>query len=188
MEFRNREKYEKIFSKNPGSPVLVRIAADALENNNTTRAIEILEGAVNEYPDYPAIYILLGRAYTKSGNFKSALQNFKKGSELLNSEQTYKYYLREIENAKRHTEEKEVSPSSLNSMDLSDLLGASTTTQTTHPESADIDDNLISETLAKIYLTQGQKNEAMRVYEKLIKKYPLKKIYYETRIKEISSE
>jgi predicted Zn-dependent protease len=43
-----------------------------------------------------------------------------------------------------------------------------------NPES-DIDENLISETLAKIYLTQGENNEAMRVYEKLIKKYPLKK-------------
>jgi tetratricopeptide (TPR) repeat protein len=44
---------------------------------------------------------------------------------------------------------------------------------------------IISETLAKIYLSQGERSEAIKVYERLIKKNPLKESYYLQRIKEI---
>ena len=44
---------------------------------------------------------------------------------------------------------------------------------------------IISETLAKIYLSQGERSEAIKVYERLIKKNPLKESYYLQKIKEI---
>jgi len=44
---------------------------------------------------------------------------------------------------------------------------------------------LATETLAKIYLSQGQKNEAINVYEMLIKRDPEKKEYYLQKIKEL---
>ncbi len=50
-------------------------------------------------------------------------------------------------------------------------------------------DNLIvSETLAKIYSAQGEKNEAIKVYEKLIIKEPQKAKYYSQKISELKSE
>src|SRR5690606_38593383 len=45
--------------------------------------------------------------------------------------------------------------------------------------------SLISETLAKIYINQGEFLEAIHVYEKLIAKNPDKKDYYEIKIDEI---
>lgn len=59
-------------------------------------------------------------------------------------------------------------------------------------ESADVsaksfpENNLIvSETLAKIYINQGEYQEAIAVYEKLMTKNPDKKDYYEIKIEEI---
>jgi len=46
---------------------------------------------------------------------------------------------------------------------------------------------ITSETLAKIYLTQGERKEAIKVYEKLIKKDPAKESYYLEKIREIRS-
>lgn len=44
---------------------------------------------------------------------------------------------------------------------------------------------IVSETLAKIYINQGEFQEAIAVYEKLIKKNPDKQDYYEIKIEEI---
>jgi len=44
---------------------------------------------------------------------------------------------------------------------------------------------LVSETLAEIYCTQGELNEAINVYEKLIKRDPGKADYYSKKIEEI---
>ena len=46
---------------------------------------------------------------------------------------------------------------------------------------------IVSETLAKIYLSQGQFSEALKVYEKLIEKNPGKKNYYSDKIEKIRS-
>jgi tetratricopeptide (TPR) repeat protein len=46
---------------------------------------------------------------------------------------------------------------------------------------------IVSETLAKIYAAQGEYKEAIRVFEKLIEKNPLKKEEYLQQIKELNS-
>lgn len=47
---------------------------------------------------------------------------------------------------------------------------------------------LASETLANIYLSQGQKNEAIKIYELLSQRYPEKKEYYFEKIRELKSQ
>lgn len=47
---------------------------------------------------------------------------------------------------------------------------------------------IVSETLAKIYAAQGENEEAIKVYEKLIQKYPLQKDYFALKISELRSE
>lgn len=47
---------------------------------------------------------------------------------------------------------------------------------------------LATETFANIYLSQGQKLEAIKVYEMLIKRFPERKSYYEAKISEIKSQ
>ncbi len=47
---------------------------------------------------------------------------------------------------------------------------------------------IVSDTLAKIYIAQGEYNEAIQVYKKLKKKHPEKQDYYDKKIKELNSE
>ena len=47
---------------------------------------------------------------------------------------------------------------------------------------------LATETLANIYLSQGQKNEAIKIYESLVNRNPGKKEYYLEKIREIRSQ
>ncbi len=52
-------------------------------------------------------------------------------------------------------------------------------------DSAAWDANLASETLAKIYLDQGNKKRAKEIYKVLVLKYPEKKSYFENLISKI---
>ncbi len=55
-------------------------------------------------------------------------------------------------------------------------------------ENFDEDNLIVSETLAKIYIAQGEYGEAISVYKKLIKKFPNNADYYKSRVKELSEE
>jgi tetratricopeptide (TPR) repeat protein len=168
-------------------PVYLRLAEKEIKEKHFTKGIEILESAIHINPDNAAAYFLLGRAHAGDGNYRMALQNYRKGSELIKSEKTYQYYLREVEHLRNKTEEK-VNTGRIDSVDFSELLDSGVYAKDNGSvEDVDIDENLISETLARIYMSQGQINEAVRIYTKLIKKYPMKKIYFETRISEIQS-
>jgi tetratricopeptide (TPR) repeat protein len=46
---------------------------------------------------------------------------------------------------------------------------------------------IVSETLAKIYVAQNEYDEAIKVYEKLIKKEPSRYEHFTEKIKEIRS-
>jgi len=50
------------------------------------------------------------------------------------------------------------------------------------------DDDLVTETLAKIYAQQGNKERAISAYEKLALKYPEKRIYFANQINKLGEE
>jgi tetratricopeptide (TPR) repeat protein len=60
-----------------------------------------LNQGLNDYPQFAAAYLLLGRAYTLLGNYSLALKNIKTGSDMVHSKQTYDFYLNEIEEIKK---------------------------------------------------------------------------------------
>lgn len=54
-------------------------------------------------------------------------------------------------------------------------------------KSLSISGNIVSETLAKIYASQNEFQEAISIYRKLIKKYPDKEEYFLSKIEELKS-
>jgi tetratricopeptide (TPR) repeat protein len=207
------------------------MANSQIEENNVEEAIEILRAGIKTYPEYPVAHLLLGKAFAMMGNYGKALECFKKGSNIIQSEETFNFYVNELEKMKKQRslfeasrgnsffnssnkikkpanapdlliaksetkEEKELAVSIDDRLvQLADQiskvkLSASTGNSDTISDLKDIlfqDNMIVSETLAKIYVAQNEYDEAIKVYEKLIKKEPARYEHYTEKIKKIRS-
>jgi tetratricopeptide (TPR) repeat protein len=224
-------KVNLIYEYNRNSPLFVKMANSQIEENNLDKAVEILRAGLKTYPEYPVAHLLLGKAFAMRGNYGKALEYFRKGSDIIQSEETFNFYVNEIEKMKKQRslfeasrgnsffnssnkikkpantpdlfiaksetkEEKELTVSIDDRLaQLADQiskvkLSASTGNSNTVSDFKDIlfqDNMIVSETLAKIYVAQNEYDEAIKVYEKLIKKEPARYEHYTDKIKEIRS-
>ncbi len=225
------KKVSLIYEYNRNSPLFVKMTDSLIEDNNVDEAVEILKAGLKTYPEHPVAYLLLGKAFAKMGSFGKALESFKKGSDIIQSDETYSYYVNELEkvkkqrslfeasrgnsffnsseilqksanapelfNAKSETKQEKELTNTIDERleELADQiskvkLSAPTGSTTTHADFKDIifqDSMIVSETLAKIYVAQNEYDEAIKVYEKLIKKEPSRYEHYTEKIKEIRS-
>ena len=196
------DKVNLIYEYNKRSPLFVRVANSEIEKNNTDRAVEILMDGLTIYPDYPTAHILLGKAFMLLGKYKEALDSFRKGSELVSSHKVYDYYMQEVETLKKQRSlfESSHKPAFLegeetqtgNKISLEQELSSfdsmtdkKTESTSSRPVSGD---SIVSETLANIYITQGELREALSIFERLLTKNPQKKDYYLKKIEELKSE
>lgn len=78
--------------------------------------------------------------------------------------------------------------SSLNKVKSKTLLppGQEKSVEDLSSESIEFDSNLVTETLAKLYVKQGKTEKAIEIYRKLIWKFPQKKAYFAARIEELN--
>jgi predicted Zn-dependent protease len=203
-----------------------------IEENNADEAVEILRAGLKTYPEYPVAHLLLGKAFAMGGNYGKAIGCFKKGSNIIQSDQTFDFYVNEIERMKKQRslfeasrgdsffsssknlnkptktpdllieksetkEEKKFAVSIDNRLaQLADQiskvkLSASKENFDKVSDFKDIlfqDNMIVSETLAKIYAAQNEYGEAIKVYEKLLKKEPSKYEHYTEKIREIRSK
>jgi len=197
-----QDKVNLIYEYNKRSPLFVRVANGEIEKNNVERSVEILSEGLSSYPQYPTAHILLGKALMLLGKYKEALDSFKKGSELVDSHKVYEHYLHEVEDLKKQRvlfetsrkpgfvdegddEEKGNKKISLES-ELS-TFDSMTDQKTGASVSGTGTDSIVSETLANIYITQGEFREALSIFERLLKKNPQKSDYYLEKIKELKS-
>ena len=227
-------KVSLIYEFNKKSPLFIRKADEEIRNNQIESAIEVLLAGLKVYPDYAAAHFILGRAYSLLGQFNFALKSIKTGSVIINSAQTYDYYLKEIDSARKQrslfdstsrtsffsseiessqpliipevkNEKEIILPEGIEDQvgDIDDRLeeiarDISHAKLNESPSSLSYDmsnidnfiaqDMFVSETLAKIYITQGEFKEAIEVYQKLIQKTPSKQEYYLQRISELKSQ
>jgi tetratricopeptide (TPR) repeat protein len=198
------DKVNLIYEYNKESPLFVRVANNEIDKNNVEKAVEILNEGLTVFPRYSVAHIVLGKALMHLGKYKEALDSFRTGSELVNSSRLYDYYLHEVENIKKQRALFESSrkpgfvadktdgtaelPKKIN---LEDELSSfdsmdSPTVASSIPKQGS--DSIVSETLANIYITQGEFREALTIFEKLLNKNPQKKDYYQKKIDEINAE
>lgn len=208
-----KNKIKLIYEYNRKSPLFVRIASWELEENNIDAAIEILIDGLSGNPEYPTSYFILGKAYSAKGDYSKALNFYRKGSALIHSQETYQYYTREIESLKKLRTSSEDSAGNMAKINpdnkviesgvqssFEDNLGelAKKISGAKIPAMSEANDDkinydeepvesgmIVSETLAKIFITQGETKEAINIYKKLIKKEPAKENYYSRKIAEL---
>jgi len=172
-------KVNLIYECDSKSPLFLRKAFLELENKNIQSAIDILTAGLAEYPAYPAVRFLLARAYMISGKYKEALEQIKAGSNLIRSKKTYEYYLSELNFFKQQNPHDDYI-SNLPVEESKDILKETKSIEDVSPFRPG---KLASETLAKIYLAQGEVLEAIKVYEILAERESEKKTYYLDTIK-----
>jgi tetratricopeptide (TPR) repeat protein len=197
------DKFALVYEFNNDSPLIVYKASKELEDNNIAKAIEMLNKAIEDYPYYPTPYFLLATALAYNHEFEEAQIMLSKAHNILDNEQTYKYYNNLIEKIKRESDginsnfddtvNKVLDETFLDSDELEsiDLLSIDNPTDdntiltkiNTHLP----DGTIVTETLAEIYSSQGNYNEAKEIYEKLKYIYPDKAEKFEKKILELSS-
>lgn len=207
-----QEKIDLIYSYNKLTPLFARKAGYELDKKNLEVAIEILTKGLKNFPNYAVPYLLLGKAHALKGDYTEAIENIKKGSDLIPSKKTYDFYLNEIENIKNKVSlgfsnvNKAEETSSVNEEiyginsipkdeKLRDLVRRLSPEQKTeHPVKRTVQEKsfgkniIVSETLAKIYISQGEYNEAIEIYNLLKEKHPDKVEYYSKKIDELKSK
>lgn len=94
------DKVSLIYEYDKSSPLFVRKANTEILKNNIDDAIDVLMKGIENYPDYPTAYFILGKAYALKNQFKDAEDSYKKGSDLIYSKSTFDFYMDEIENLK----------------------------------------------------------------------------------------
>ena len=196
------DKFALVYEYNNNSPLIVYNASKELEDNNIIKAIEMLNKAIENYPYYPTPYFILAVALAKNQEFEEAQIMLSKAHNILDNEQTYKYYNNLIEKIKRESDE------IVNSFDDAvDKVLNETLLDLDETESIDIlninkptddamltkihthlpDGTIVTETLAEIYSSQGNYNEAKEIYEKLKYIHPDKAKKFDKKILELSS-
>jgi tetratricopeptide (TPR) repeat protein len=86
----------QLYEQNKSSPLFLRVADSYLSSEEIPKAISILENGLKYYPDHPLALILMGKALHIIGKDEEADKIIKQSGELLNSEQTYDYYMKSL--------------------------------------------------------------------------------------------
>lgn len=196
-----QDKVNLIYEYNRQSPIFVRVANGELEKNNTERAVEILKDGLSVFPDYPVAHVLMGKALMLLGKYKESLDSYRMASDIVNSHHLYEHYLLEVENLKKQrilfessrkpgfldeTGEGDQKEKISLEKELSsfDSMSDHKSQQTLAGQGSD---SIVSETLANIYITQGEIREALSIFERLLIKNPQKREYYQQKINELKT-
>ncbi len=98
------DKLALIYEFNKSSPLFAYVAQIELENNNVDKALEILETGLKLYPDYSTGLIIYSKALSMIGDFENAKTILKKATNIIDSNETYDFYLNEFEKFKKNNE------------------------------------------------------------------------------------
>ena len=179
-------KAQIISSLNRDTNLSLRLAAQKYEDQNYAESAELLERYLEKFPSNSPAQILLSKTYAQLGKYHQAVQQLKSASQTIHSSRTFDFYLKEIEAIQRG---EKIGFTEVSSKPVELKIPHETTevnlTQTN--EAKTYEHSLVSETLAKIYISQGEFTEAIGIYEKLTERKPENKEKYLHSIEELKS-
>ncbi len=167
------------FSEN--SPLFARIAEEEMIDGNLNKAVELLQNGIRIYPEYPTARILLAKAFALLGERELAYSELEAGCLLFNSNETREFYSAEIEKILSSVND---SPS----IPLDEQFSSDEENEEEVDSPKAEEPEIVSETLAGIYRSQGSLDEALAMYKKLLIKYPERKEHFEQIITEVEIE
>ena len=175
------DKFAIVYEFNKESPLITYKASRELEAKNYPKAVELLSSAIEKYPYHPTPYFQYALALAHNKQYDLAKDFLAKADDLLGEKETLNYYSNLIEAVKRETDgisvgfddtinevlgESFIEPEQFNSNDI-DLLAEpnSNIVETDNSDSEGI--SIVTETLAEIYASQENYEEAIEIYDKL---------------------
>ena len=175
------DKFAIVYEFNQESPLITYKASRELEAKNYPKAVDLLSSAIEKYPYHPTPYFQYALALAHNKQYGLAKDFLAKGDDLLGEKETLNYYSNLIEAVKREADgisvvfddtinevlgESFIEPEQFNSDDI-DLIEEpnSNIIENDNPDSEGI--SIVTETLAEIYASQENYEEAIEIYEKL---------------------
>ncbi len=196
------DKFALVYEFNKESPLLTYMASKEIEAKNYSKAVELLAKAVEKYPYHLTARLLYVIALAHNNEFEKAKEILQNSDDLLNNPSTLIYYNNRIDKIKRENEgvsfnldetvnevldDSFVEPEEYNSETEFDLLSEISDGNSSSLQNETIRDNsIITETLAEIYASQENYNEALQIFDKLKIIKPELKEKYDLRISEIN--
>lgn len=204
------EKIKLVYEFNNTSPLFARVASNIINQGNILEAISILEDGLKKYPDYPSAIFILALANAYSGNEEEARSLVRKGADIIQSFEVLDFYLDRVTSIIKErnslTKTKQIdfeeTPNDIVESKLEDDLETLALKLTGARINYKPEENVVpaveieefkgqkiaSETLAEIYLSQNNFQEALNVYKELIKKNPDKADDYILKVAEIQNK
>jgi len=180
------QKAQIISDLNRDTSLSLHIANKNYRDEHYDESAELLERHLEKFPFDTAAQILLSKNYAQLGKYHQAVQHLKSIASTIHSPKTIDFYLQEIEDIQRG-EKTGFNIDNLNLTDFKIPVETHKEYSTPSGEPKTYETLLVSETLAKIYISQGEFTEAIKIYEKLIERKPENNEKYLHSIEELKS-
>lgn len=209
------EKIKLIYEFNNESPLFARVAFSEIEKGNYLEAIRILDEGIKLHANYPTAFLILSLAKAYEGKDEEALNIAKIGADIIESPATFKIYSKKISNiiTERARLNDALRPAfhdgpSVEQVflpgekeekweDKLDVIAKQLSKAKIIPKDDFETSNenipkyegkkIVSETLADIYFSQRNFDEAIKMYEELINIKPEKAEVYLQKIGEMKN-
>lgn len=194
------DKFALVYEFNKESPLMTYKATREMETQNYSKALELLSSAINKYPYHPTAYFMYALALAHNNQFDLAQDMLQKGNDILGEKATVDYYSEQVAKIKLGKQGISVSfedtvsdildevfiePNDFNTEEELALFDENfrTNTETNfHPE----ENAIVTETLAEIYASQENYNEALEIYQRLKTLKPELLEKFSSRIEELN--
>jgi len=195
------DKFALVYEFDKNSPLVTYKGAKELEAKNYDKAVQLFIDAIKKFPHHPTPYFLYALALAHKKDFDLAEEFLLRGNELLKEKPTLDYYSEKIEKIKREGEgisfaldetvgevldESFLEPEDFENANNLDLLDDEFDEYEIEPDTTSEEGSIVTETLAEIYASQENYDEALDIYSKLIEMKPQQKDKYENRISELN--
>jgi tetratricopeptide (TPR) repeat protein len=161
------ESLEKRLASNPLSPAFARLASLYLDAGRLDEAHDLCEKGIAYYPEYATAHLLLGQCHLRMQRLDEAKKEFSETLVLQPKCETVRTLFQSTTVAEEQSQTSSGEP------------------VYEEEQRSPLGNEIVTPTLAEIYVAQGAYREAIRTYTQLVDRRPGEKERFEQRIREL---